>query len=249
MSASAAASRKPGWIRQIVAVLLGMNGIVPGHMSAARWSVILGSYAFYYLVLAPRASVAWSVGYFVAATLLHYVYLFGMFRTSGWSRGLRQRAGDEPAYRVHTGWMAFAFCHNALSIGYICVATRGLPLLGVAVPAALPWFNTALAFGLVAFGLGIKIWATLCVGLDAYYYRDLFLERREGAMSAVGPYRWFRNPMYTVGHLQAYGLALFTASAWGLVAVALNQALVLAFNAAIEQPHVGRMHADAKRLT
>jgi len=32
------------------------------------------------------------------------------------------------------------------------------------------------------------------------------------------------------------------------VAVALNQALVLAFNAAIEEPHVRTMQADALRL-
>ena len=230
-------------------MLLGMNGIVPGQMTAARWAAILGSYAFYYLVLTRHTSVAWAAGYFTAATLLHYGYLFGMFRTGGWSLALR-RGGEEHGHRVHTAWMAFAFCHNALSTGFICVATSGLPLFGLAVPDPGTFIRDSLAIGLVVLGLGIKIWTTLIVGLDAYYYRDLFLGRRERSMCAVGPYRWFRNPMYTVGHLQAYGLALFTASAWGLAAVALNQALVLIFNAAIEQPHVRRMRAaDALHLT
>lgn len=232
-------------VRQVAAVLLGMNGIVPGRMTPLRYAAILGSFAFYYVVLAPRTGQAWGLGYFVAATVLHYGYLFGMFRPRGWSRWLRRRYDDERGYLAHEGWMAFVFCHNALSIGFICYATRGVPLLGFALPAPPPLPLAALAGVLVLAGLVTKVWATLEVGLDAYYYRDLFLELVGGTLRHGGPYRLLRNPMYTVGHLQAYGVALAAGSAWGLAAVIVNQALVLLFNATIEQPHVTRTAGPA----
>ena len=223
-------------VRRTVRVLLGMNGIVPGRMTPRRWAAILGSFAAYATLLAPRPLPSLAGAYFATATLLHYAYLFGMFGDGGWARRLRERRGDEQGYLVHEGWMALAFCHNALSTGFICVATSGAlratPVTGV------------LAAALIVAGLVVKVWATLIVGLDAYYYRDLFLERAGGSFERRGPYRWLRNPMYTVGHLQAYGLALWYGSVWGLAAVAINQALVLWFNAVVEQPHLRRVHAD-----
>lgn len=223
-----------GLVRRTVLVLLGMNGIVPGRMTLGRWAAILGSFAAYFTLLAPRPLPSLAAAYFATATLMHYAYLFGMFADGGWARRLRAHRGDEPGYLVHEGWMALAFCHNALSTGFICVATSG------ALPAT-PVVRV-MAAALIVAGLGVKVWATLIVGLDAYYYRDLFLERAGGSFERRGPYRRLRNPMYTVGHLQAYGLALWYGSVWGLVAVAVNQALVLWFNAVVEQPHLRRIH-------
>ena len=221
-------------VRRTLVVLLAMNGVVPGRMTPLRWLAIGASYAGYLTLLAPRPVPFAAAAYFATATVMHYAYLFGMFRTGGWSLRLRARHGDERGYLVHEGWMALAFCHNALSTGFICAATSG------ALPPTLA--TRLAAAGLIVIGLGVKLWATLIVGLDAYYYRDLFLERAGGSFVRRGPYRWLRNPMYTVGHLQAYGLALWYGSVWGLVAVAINQALVLWFNAMVEQPHLRRMH-------
>ena len=223
-------------------VLLAMNGIVPGHMRPWRWAVILGSIAGYYLVLAPRPTPSLALWYFAGATLLHYVYLFGMFATNGWSETLRARWGEAGGYRVHEGWMAFVFLHNGMSIGYLCWVTGGMGMAGAALPSPVPAALAAPAALAVVVGLGTKVWATLIVGIGAYYYHDLFLERAGGDFRREGPYRWLRNPMYTVGHLHAYGVALWYGSVWGLAAAATNQALVLLFNALVEQPHVRRVH-------
>jgi protein-S-isoprenylcysteine O-methyltransferase Ste14 len=225
---------------RIARVMLGISGVVAGHMTAPRYVSIVGSYALYF-VLKQHASLAWAAGYFLAATLVHYVYLFGMFRPGGWSRALRRRSGEEGGFRLHESWMAFVFCHNALSIGFMCYATQGLPVLGGSLPAMPLSVRWVVAVALTALGLGAKIWATLVVRLDAYYYRDLFLERATGSLERRGPYRYFDDPMYTVGHLQAYGLALLAASTWGVLAVAVNQALVLTFNQLVEQPHMRRI--------
>lgn len=222
-----------------------MNGIVPGHMTAVRYAFILGSFALYFL-LKQHLTLPWAIGYFAMATVLHYAYLGGMFRQGGWSRTLRQRHPEDRAFLLHESWMAFAFCHNALSTGFLCYATEGLPAFGFSLPD-LPSGARWTAFGvLVALGLGAKVWATVVVGLDAYYYRDLFLERFTGQATSAGPYRYFDNPMYTIGHLHGYAIALLSSSPWGLLGVAVNQALVLTFNHFIEQPHLQRIGARSQ---
>ena len=54
----------------------------------------------------------------------------------------------------------------------------------------------------------------------------------------TGPYRWFRNPMYTVGYAHAYGFALAFLSWPGLLAALCDQVAILVFHLAVERPHV-----------
>lgn len=221
---------------RIADTLLAMSGVVLAHMTPLRWLAIAASYAGYWLLAragAPEAVFA----YYAVATAAHYYYLFAMFRPGGWAERLRSRGGEERAFLRHEAWMAFLFCHNALSISLACSATGTSPFEGGRLAPA-DWLRLGGTVALIALGVGTKLWATLLVGRDAYYYRDLFLGLPPGGLEARGPYRWFRDPMYTVGHLQAYGLALYYGSGWGLLAVAVNQALVLLFNALVEQPHV-----------
>ena len=220
---------------RIADTLLAMSGVVLEHMTPLRWLAIAASYAGYWL-LARHGTPEAVLAYYAVATAAHYYYLFAMFRPGGWAAGQRARLGDERGFLRHEGWMAFLFCHNALSIGLACSATGTSPFEGGL--STTGWLRLGGAAALVALGLGAKLWATLLVGRDAYYYRDLFLGLPPGGLVARGPYRWFRDPMYTVGHLQAYGLALYYGSGWGLLAVAANQGLVLLFNALVEQPHV-----------
>lgn len=229
-------------VLQVGKVILAMNGVVPGHMTALRYVFVLGSYALGFALKQPL-HLRWALGYFLAATVVHYVYLIGMLRPGGWSRALRNRIGQEPAFLLHESWTAFVFCHNALSTGVLCLATHDLPMLGRSLPAMPPAVRWALAGALVVWGLGAKIWATRVARIDAYYYRDLFLERTTGSAARHGPYRFFDDPMYTIGHLYGYGIAVLMDSTWGLFAVAFNQALILTFNHFFEAPHVRRMAA------
>src|SRR6266576_522781 len=57
----------------------------------------------------------------------------------------------------------------------------------------------------------------------------------------AGPYRWLKNPMYTVGYLPVYGLALATASLVGLVAALFDQCAILTFYHLVEKPHFERV--------
>jgi protein-S-isoprenylcysteine O-methyltransferase Ste14 len=60
-----------------------------------------------------------------------------------------------------------------------------------------------------------------------------------------GPYRYLRSPMYTVGNLHLWGLALIAASLPAVVASAFDHLAILGFNRVVEQPHVRRHYGAA----
>jgi protein-S-isoprenylcysteine O-methyltransferase Ste14 len=119
------------------------------------------------------------------------------------------------------------------------MAALHAPRLEQAVPAPL-----VLAAGVALFvvGLVVKLWATLTVGVDVYYFRDMFLGRPVAPICDGGPYRFLRNPMYSVGQLQGYGYALLYGSLPGFVAAGAGHLLIYAFYVMAERPFVRRAY-------
>jgi len=113
------------------------------------------------------------------------------------------------------------------------------PNLEETVPAPL-----VLGLGVALFvaGLWVKLWATLTVGVDVYYFRDMFMGRSLTPASDRGPYRFLRNPMYSVGQLQGYGYALLYGSLPGVVAAGAGHLLIYAFYLFAERPFVRRIY-------
>ena len=62
---------------------------------------------------------------------------------------------------------------------------------------------------------------------------------------STGPYRFISSPMYTIGYLQTYGLALILRSLPGLIAAGFLQATILTFHVLIEKPHFQRLHRSS----
>jgi protein-S-isoprenylcysteine O-methyltransferase Ste14 len=225
----------PSLFRRLLAfieILLAMSGIVLRRMTFARGASILLSLALYvYLMYLNSLTVA--LWYFSIATLIHYVLLFGMFAPNGWSRRFIARYGEEEGFRRYEALMAFVFFHNGASTALACTVSAGA-LYAFAPSSLLVICGIALS----CVGLPTKVWATDIVGIDTYYYRDLFLRRPVGEFRVAGPYKVFRNPMYGVGHLHGYGSALASASLLGLVLVAINQTCVWLFYWTVEKPHI-----------
>jgi hypothetical protein len=94
-----------------------------------------------------------------------------------------------------------------------------------------------------AIGIIVKVWATVVVGVDVYYYRDMFLGRPVSPFVGGGPYRFFRNPMYGVGQLHAYGVAILMSRSWsGVFAAALCHSLIYVFYFTAELPFIRRAY-------
>ncbi|MFN2570239.1 MAG: PEMT/PEM2 methyltransferase family protein [Gemmatimonadales bacterium] len=152
----------------------------------------------------------------------------------GWSLRRETQAVDFPVFRRRA---AFVMNHDAVAFILLCVATRNTwtPPLRSAVS-----FTAGAVLAVV--GLGIKLWAARTLGAKAYYWYNFFDPDDAGGPVTSGPYRFVNNPMYTVGYLQTYGLALICRSWPALIAAAFSHLAILAFYLFIEKPHFQRLH-------
>ena len=95
---------------------------------------------------------------------------------------------------------------------------------------------------LVIVGLGTKLWAARTLGSDAYYWHNFFDPANARGPVATGPYRYVANPMYSIGYLQTYGLALITRSLPGMIAAGFAHAAIITFYRIVEKPHFEQLH-------
>ena len=95
---------------------------------------------------------------------------------------------------------------------------------------------------LAIIGLGTKLWAARTLGSDAYYWHNFFDPEEAIGPVSSGPYRFISSPMYTIGYLQTYGLALMLRSFPGIIAAGFSQVAILTFYHVVEKPHFRRLH-------
>ena len=174
-----------------------------------------------------------ALGYSLASRVAYVMYIGLALRRA--DAGPRAPDGAA-AYRRFRRRAALAMYHDGVGFVVVCLLTRGT--LDLSLPVAWRLAGAVL----VALGVSVKIWAAATLGADGYYWRDFFEPRTRPAPTTAGPYRWLRNPMYTVGYLQTYGLALLVASLPGLVAAAFSQGAIVAFYRLIERPHYQRLY-------
>lgn len=96
---------------------------------------------------------------------------------------------------------------------------------------------------LIAIGLLVKLSAAYALGKKGYFWYDFFSPVTSGGCQS-GPYRYMKNPMYTVGYAHAYGFALVLLSGWGLLAALFDQIAILTFHYVVERPHVKALYGD-----
>lgn len=173
------------------------------------------------------------------ASRLTYVFWVGRALQREERTGHYARAhGEAEGFLQFRRRAAVIMNNDAVSFVVLCVLTYGtFPADGYRV-----WL-VIIGAVLTVLGLGMKLWARAAVGPDRYYWRDFF-----GAPPATpptpvgGPYRWFRNPMYTIGNVHLVGLALAAASLPALAAALFSHAAILVFNHVVERPHVRRLY-------
>ena len=151
-----------------------------------------------------------------------------------------QRFGRVLGFRRFRQRATIVMYNDALAFILLCLVTRNtwtLPLsraVTVAVGAVL-----------VIVGLGTKLWAARTLGSAAYYWHNFFDPAEAVGPVSSGPYRFFSSPMYTIGYLQTYGLALMLRSLPGLITAAFLQAAILVFYFVVEKPHFQRLHRSS----
>lgn len=195
-------------------------------------SLAVGGYLIYF-----EESPTYKLVFFVFSLLFYYGGNSWILASKIPQKAI-QRYGEDRAFRQYETVLAIMFINQGLGVGVMTSLTMGDSL-------TLP-ISEALAHGLgggfFAVGLVVKVWATVVLSIDIYYYRDMFLNRRVCDFVSSGPYKVFSNPMYGIGQIHGYGAAIWSRSLGGLIAIAICHVLIYVFYYSVERPFVRRVY-------
>jgi protein-S-isoprenylcysteine O-methyltransferase Ste14 len=178
--------------------------------------------------------------YAILSRMAYVLFVGGTLRREEKDGLYTRRFGRAEGFRRFRRTAALIINHDALAFVVLCIATRN-----TWQPALSPIATVAVGSGLVIIGLGTKLWAARTLGIDAYYWHNFFDPDAAIGPVSTGPYRFISSPMYTIGYLQTYGLALMLRSLPGLIAAGFFQAAILTFHFLIEKPHFERLHRSS----
>lgn len=181
-----------------------------------------------------------AIAYHLASRLAYVVGIGGAL-TRQRQRQIFTRDIGGPAGFLRFRRLAVILLNNdAVSFVLLCLVTRNSPSFSLTIPLRL-----ALGGLLLIAGIGIKFWAARTLGPGAYYWENFFVSKPVVPLDPPGPYRYLKNPMYTLGYLHAYGFAVCCGSWLGLIAAAFDQLAILVFHTWVEKPHFERLTRDA----
>jgi len=209
------------------------------------WSRIIIDVGVHLAALALGAAVVLLPGqgplafaYYTLARLGYVFYVSVSLRAQSQRLGLESRETAEARHQVFSR-QVLRF-QNVDGIAFVCLC--------IATWSTIPWrgWEWACITGgalLIGVGAGTKAWAVRCLGLGSYTWHDFFVPKENFVPCRTGPYRYLSDPMYTVGYLQTYGVALVCGSWHGLAGSLLAQASLLVVNEFVEKPHFRRLCA------
>jgi protein-S-isoprenylcysteine O-methyltransferase Ste14 len=184
---------------------------------------------------------ALALAYAIASRLAYVVGVGVALVRQDRSQAFTRRVGVEAGYRRFRRMASVLMNNDAVGLILLSVVTRDtlhLPVGRIVLLAA--------GGALVVLGGGTKIWAARTLGSEAYHWHNFFAPD-DRVPEPSGPYRFLKDPMYTVGYLQAYGLAIGCASWPGLIASAFAQAGIITFHQLVEKPHFSRLVTASNR--
>jgi protein-S-isoprenylcysteine O-methyltransferase Ste14 len=185
-------------------------------------------------------SHAIALTYAVASRMAYVFYVGSVLRRQDRTQMYTNRFGRAAAFRRFRRTASIIMNHDAFAFVVLCVVTRNTWRLPLAAGVTI-----AIGATLAVIGLGTKLWAARTLGSDAYYWHNFFEPDDARGPVASGPYRFISSPMYTVGYLQTYGLALMLRSLPGVVVAGFLQVAILIFYFVIEKPHFHRLHRSS----
>lgn len=228
------------YLKSLGTTILAMSGILVDKLDRSRIIALLAVLASLFLLgrWSESLSTSWIVIYFAAVFVVRYIILFASFVPNGIAERLIRRFGEARAFQLYQGITALLFFHRGLSFGLLIERTSNASLI---FGTDLGYIFTGLGVSLIFTGMVVNVWSALVIGIDAYYYKDLFVGRFLSDFKLSGPYRYFANPMYGIGQTNAYGSALLAGSIVGLAVTALNQICMYVFYYLIEKRHIERL--------
>jgi protein-S-isoprenylcysteine O-methyltransferase Ste14 len=173
-----------------------------------------------------------AIAYFLVSRLTYVVGAGVALSRQHHHKYFSRRYGAELAFLRFRRIVSLIMYNDAVAFIAACLTTAGTLHLALSAPT-----RVGLGAVLVLVGVGTKLWAVRTLGRRSYYWYDFFVPTPIVPLNPPGPYRYLKNPMYTVGYLQAYGLALAVASLPGLLAAVFAQTSILVLHYLVERPH------------
>ncbi len=226
-------------VKNFIELFFAMMGIKNVHRSLYRFLLVLASLWLYWYVTSLN-SFFYATIYYIFSKIFHCFVLFSMLGPHGFNKKLIKKFGEKKGYTIYETIMSMAFFHNGSSSAVMCHFSFETTLLSF----FLLYNHFFIALGIIFFivGLGVKTWATISVGIDTYYYKDLFLQRKISSFKTHGPYAYIKSPMYGIGHLHGYGVALISLSSVGLLVMIINQIMIFSFFYIVEKPFIKKIY-------
>jgi protein-S-isoprenylcysteine O-methyltransferase Ste14 len=223
----------------MLSIILSVAGFVPSNATPARVAAMSASLALAcYLALGQPHNRRLAILYALGSIFCYVGFLFLVLRGNGLRRWIMKRCGgEENGYLVFQAILGFLFFHNGVAIGYVASSSPGIAW--DILPKGL---LLSLAAALFVVGWVTKLWAAAAASIDIYYWKDMFLARKVCDFVETGPYRYLSNPMYGVGQLQAYAIAIWYGSLPGLLIALVNQCSVFLFYFVLEKPFIRRVY-------
>lgn len=216
-----------------------MAGYVPKNATIFRTIALLSSLTFaFYLGRYQHDNSDLAILYFVLIEIFYLGFIIIVLSENGLRHWFTRRWGNEnEGYLAYEAVLGFLFFHNAISIGYIASSSPG---------SLFPFIQNDFLFIMVVIlfitGFTIKILAAKVVGIEIYYWKDMFLGKKISNFVVTGPYKYFNNPMYGIGQLPTYATAIWYGSKYGLIAAFLNQFLIFLFFYLVEKKFIKRVY-------
>ncbi len=229
-------------LRKLIHTILSISGFVPEHMTPTRYVFMLGSFFATFLLLPIFTDVNIAIYYFICSTALYIGFIFIVLPKNGLRKKMIYKYGEHKGYLLYEGLLAFTFYHNGVGLVYISQKSVGSGFF-TNVPVVITIGLAAIFF---IIGMGTKIWSTFVIGIPIYYWKDMFLGKKVCNFVETGPYKYLSNPIYGVGQLHVYGIAIYYNSIYGLIFAAINQCLIFLFYFTVEKPFIYRKYFNQK---
>ena len=225
-----------------IEVVFAYLGIVIKRLTWLRTCFLLLSFLWMFYLNSTESKLI-AVIYSVVMCLVYPVFLMNVFRNGGWRDQWVQKRDKNTAYNYYEAIIATLFFHLGVSIVYfnkVFAAHDFSQLLGSQTVV----YYTGYVF--VSIGLFCKLGAAYATGVDIYYARDMFLKEKVGDFQVTYLYKYFKNPMYGIGHLHSYGLALLSDSYLAFALSVFNQIAIFTFYYWLEKPFVESFYKTKK---
>jgi protein-S-isoprenylcysteine O-methyltransferase Ste14 len=230
-------------LRKTVSVILAISGVLIDKITLLRFILLLIILECFLLniLFLDSISFLFALLFFSTVFIIRYAFLFCSFINKGIAHRLKWRYGEEHGFEIYKVITACMFFLSGAGFGLLISKSSGF---------LFPELNSGLLMPigifLIAVGMGTNIWSTFVVGIDIYYYKDLFLQRKISKFKRKGPYNIVSNPMYSLGQVNGYGAAILCASLPGVIFIFLNQLMMYIFYFTIEKPHIKKIFNEKR---